>query len=230
MANFFGGWVDWLRKLHPINHIDTEYLCVIKSNYLTPKMSWYVFLDYYFIKQEHEQSDLTETEIQNWHPRYDFQRESLFYIAQAGPGTPKIDRTKCIQANCFYSFSLKWGGCPANMETFTNPCEQEKFPIPRNILQPTEVSDPAKSKKSYLYQWDEQQGVITMPTAKRIKKHSQSSTSLTDYGAKTHQTKHKRTKATKHRRRKKQKHRYRTSSSSSESTRSSSSEKSSDSS
>ena len=178
------GWIDWLRKLHPINHIDSEYLCVVKSKHITPQQNWYVFLDYYFYEQSHESEEITDAERQNWHPKYDFQKESMFHIAESGPGTPKIDRSKCIQAQCFYSFSLKWGGCPANMDTFTNPCEQEKFPSPNNIIQPNEITNPAKSKESYLYSWDEQQGIITRPAAKRIKTYLSPTKSFTDYGAK----------------------------------------------
>ncbi len=45
----FWGWTDWLRKLHPINHIETEYIFVVKTDYITPKQPWYVFLDWYFV-------------------------------------------------------------------------------------------------------------------------------------------------------------------------------------
>nr|UGV35298.1 MAG: ORF1 [TTV-like mini virus] len=180
----FWSWIEWLKKLHPINHIDTEYFCVIQSKHIYPQQAFYIFLDYYFIKQEHEDDDLTETEKANWHPRYDFQEESMFYLAQSGPGAPKIDRVKAIQANCFYQFNLKWGGCPANMETFTNPCEQETFPIPRNFTSTNEIKDPETAKESYLYDWDERQGIVTMPAAKRIKTYKSPTKSLTEYGAK----------------------------------------------
>nr|UGV35209.1 MAG: ORF1 [TTV-like mini virus] len=178
----FWGWTDWLRKLHPINHIETEYLYVVKSDYITPKQPWYVFLDWYFVDAKHEQNQYTETEKANWHPRYEFQEEAEFYIGQSGPGTPKINDTKCIQANCNYSFHVKWGGTPPNMETFTDPCLQEKYPIPNNINQTDEIKNPELPKETFLYEWDERGGLLTAPAAKRIKTYESPKKSFTDYG------------------------------------------------
>lgn len=180
----FWAWVDWLRKLHPINHIETEYLCIVQTKYIEPKLPWYVFLDYYFYGEEHAADDLTETEKKNWHPQYGMQTESFFNIAQCGPGTPKIDRSKCIQANMFYKFYVKWGGCPAPMETFTDPCQQEKFPIPSYKLQTNEIIDPETAKEHYLQYWDEKRQTITKSAAKRIKLTQSPEKYFTEFGTK----------------------------------------------
>nr|UGV36676.1 MAG: ORF1 [TTV-like mini virus] len=185
----FWGWVDWLKKLKPINHIETEYLCVVQSNYIYPKQAWYVFLDYYFYGQEHFDNDLTETEKANWHPRYDFQTESVYHITETGPGSPKINRSKCIQASMLYNFKVKWGGCPAPMETFTDPCQQEKFPIPNYFNQTNEIIDPETAKEHFLQMWDEKRQTITTRAAKRIKTIQSPTKSLTEYGAKDVPTK-----------------------------------------
>lgn len=179
----FWGWISWLRKLHPINHIETEYMFIVKSPYITPARPWYLFLDYYFLQKKHD-DPLTETEKAHWFPRYEFQKEVEFYFAQSGPGAPKINYTKCIQVNSMYSFFLKWGGCPAPMETFTNPCDQERFPVPGTVPQPTTIQNPELSKYQYLYEWDEKEGVITKPAAKRIKQDFSPTKYVTDSGAK----------------------------------------------
>lgn len=180
----FWGWSSWIKKLHPINHMETEYMYIVQSPYIYPKQDWYVFLDMYFINIQPESEHLTETEKNYWHPRYDFQEEVEFYFAQSGPYTPKINMSKCIQVNSFYSFFVKWGGCPAHMDTFTNPEEQERFPIPNNFPQTNEIQDPALSKHRHLYEWDEKRECITAPAAKRIKTYQSPPKSLTDFGTK----------------------------------------------
>lgn len=174
------GWTDWLKKLKPIQHIEDDYIMVVKSPFITPQMNCYVFLDLYFVNPI--KNNLTETENKNWHPQYGFQTESEFYFAQSGPGAPKINYSKCIQATCNYNFKMKWGGCPAPMEIIIDPCQQEKFPVPNSEQQRPEIQDPATSKAHYLYYWDERQGQLTKPAAKRIKTDSKSETSFTDSG------------------------------------------------
>lgn len=173
-------WTSWLKKLKPINHIDTEYIMVVKSNFIVPQRQWYVFLDWYFVHPITEK--LTETERANWHPQYNFQTESEFYLAQSGPGAPKINRSKCIQANCNYKFFLKWGGCPPGMEDITNPADQEKFPIPRNILEGPQITSPEKSKQACLYSWDQRYDTITQKAAERIQKYLSPPKCFTDSG------------------------------------------------
>lgn len=186
----FWGWSSWLKKLHPINHIETDYLYVVQSPYIYPKKDWYVFLDLYFVNMQAEDEHLTETEKNFWHPRYEFQKDIEFYFAQSGPYTPKINNSKCIQANCLYSFYVKWGGCPAHMDTFTNPEDQERFPIPGNLPQADEIKDPTLSKFGYIYEWDEKRQCITKTAAKRIKTYESPTKYFTEYGTKDvpHQT------------------------------------------
>lgn len=180
----FWGWTSWLKKLHPINHMETDYLYVVQSPYIQPKKEWYVFVDLYFVNMQPEDEHLTETEKNFWHPRYEFQKDIEFYLAQCGPYTPKINNSKCIQANCFYSFSVKWGGCPAHMDTFTNPEEQERFPTPGNLPQTDEIKDPTFSKFGYIYEWDEKRQCITKTAAKRLKTYQSPTKYLAEYGAK----------------------------------------------
>nr|UGV37444.1 MAG: ORF1 [TTV-like mini virus] len=186
----FWGWSSWLKKLHPINHMETDYLYVVQSPYIYPKKDWYVFLDLYFVNIQPEDEHLTETEKNFWHPRYEFQKDIEFYFAQSGPYAPKINNSKCIQANCLYSFYVKWGGCPAHMDTFTNPEDQERFPIPGNLPQSDEIKDPTFSKFGYIYEWDEKRQCITKTAAKRIKTYESPTKYFAEHGSKDvpHQT------------------------------------------
>nr|UGV36392.1 MAG: ORF1 [TTV-like mini virus] len=175
------GWISWQKKLKAINHIDTEYQLVVQSPFIEPKREWYVFMDWYFINPEKQH--ITDTEKQNWHPKFDFQAEQFFFISQSGPATPKINYSKCIQANCKYKFFLKWGGCPAPMEDITNPADQEKFPTPNTEYQGLTIQDPNTPKEYYLYKWDEKDYTLTEPAAKRISKHLSPTKYFTEYGA-----------------------------------------------
>lgn len=178
----FWAWQDWQEKLKQIHQIDQNYQIVIQTPYIYPKKQCYVLLDNYFT-QPHK-NRLNETDLANWHPKLEMQQEMFFYIAQSGPAAPKINKTKAIEAHCNYKFFLKWGGCPAPMETITDPGTQEKFPIPNNILQTNEIQDPTTAKESYIYCWDSKRDIITETCAQRLKTTEPTNIYFTDTGAK----------------------------------------------
>ncbi len=76
--------------------------------------------------------------------------ETLEQFAKTGPLSPKINKVKQIEINCFYKFHFKWGGCPAPMETIADPADQEKFPTTNNQLQEFEIENPESEKAHYL--------------------------------------------------------------------------------
>lgn len=160
-------WESWLNKAKPIQHIQDDYQLVIQTQFFYPKRQAYVILDRYFANTSGE--DLTETDKANWHPKTEFQEESIAYIANTGPATPKFNNYKSIEAHCGYNFLLKWGGCPAPMEIIEDPAKQEKFPFPNNIQQTSEIQDPATQKQHYLYYWDQRADELTGPATKRLK-------------------------------------------------------------
>nr|UGV38073.1 MAG: ORF1 [TTV-like mini virus] len=174
----FWGWIDWLKRVPEAQQIDSGYYFVVKSQYIYPPRNCYVFLDRYFTNTDGK--DLTIRDKMKWHPKYEQQTEVEFYFAQTGPFAPKVNRSELIQANMFYKFYLKWGGCPAPMEHIVSPCDQEKYPVPNSELQTLQIQDPETSKFSYLYEWDERRGQITERCAKRIKKEQTPDFSLTD--------------------------------------------------
>lgn len=179
----FWAWTDWIQKLKPIQHIAEDYQIVVKTDFITPKRKTYVFVDKYIWDRHETQTniELTETDKVNWHPKYGFQTEVENSFAETGPAAPKINHSKSLEAYMTYNIKVKWGGCPAPMETISNPCEQEKYPTPSNIDSRYEITNPEQEKESFLYRWDERDCFITATAAKRLKKDHSTTKSLTDF-------------------------------------------------
>lgn len=173
----FWGWTDWLKRVPIVQNLNSNYQIVVKSPYIYPPRPYYIFVDKYFYDTDGK--DLTFSDEAKWHPKYEFQQECEFYLGQSGPYTPKINRSELIQADMNYNVLLKWGGCPAPMETIISPCEQEKYPEPNNQLQSLQIQDPNTQKETYLYEWDERRGELTKTCTERIKKDSGLEFSLT---------------------------------------------------
>nr|UGV39381.1 MAG: ORF1 [TTV-like mini virus] len=176
----FWGWQSWLQKSTPVHHLLEDYQFVIQSDYIYPPMKSYVPLDAYFTTQQ--KTPLTETDTQHWHPKAEFQQEVMAAFASTGPAAPKINKQNQIQIHCFYDFYFKWGGCPTPMETVCNPADQEKFPTPNNLIQEPTIENPETPKEFYLYKFDERQGFITAPAAKRLKTDIETPKYFTEYG------------------------------------------------
>nr|UGV34376.1 MAG: ORF1 [TTV-like mini virus] len=178
----FWGWPSWLEKSKPVHHIPEDYQFVIQSPYIYPPMPCYVPLDNYFTHPKY--TILTETDKQHWHPKAEYQTEVLAKFAETGPAATKINKQKQIQIHAFYNFYFKWGGCPAPMETICNPADQEKFPMPNNFIQQLTLENPETQKEHYIYTFDERDGLLTKPAAKRLKKDHESPKYFTEFGTK----------------------------------------------
>nr|UGV42535.1 MAG: ORF1 [TTV-like mini virus] len=163
----FWSWIDWLEKLKPIQHIYQDYYFVVQTPYIYPKRSSYLFLDWYFVRPNDEKLNLRDR--LNWYPKTEMQEEVQYFFAESGPYTPKINYSQLIQANMDYNVKVKWGGCPAPMELITDPCLQDKFPIPNYQQQTSKIENPETPKETYLYYWDERRETITDKAAERIK-------------------------------------------------------------
>lgn len=183
----FWAWEDWIVKSKPVQHLLQDYQIIIQSKYIYPPRSAYVVLDKYFTEPSHDTS-LTETDKSNWHPKVEMQQYTTEHIALTGPLSPKITTTKSIETHMYYNLFFKWGGCPAPMENITDPAEQETFPTPGNIIQGLEIQDPKTPEQYTIWDWDERRGIITAKSAKRIKSDFETTTYLTEYGAKDPET------------------------------------------
>ncbi|AXQ66486.1 MAG: hypothetical protein [Anelloviridae sp.] len=164
----FWGWTDWLEKKKPINQIYLNYYIVFVSDFVEPKLPGYVILDPEFILPNPQ--DLTETDMNYWHPRWAYQKKTANLIGTSGPATPKTNKSHSLQVNAFYTFYFKFGGCPAPMQNIKDPCEQPKFPVPSDQLQTIQIIDPATDKQTVLHDFDERRHTITETATKRIKK------------------------------------------------------------
>nr|UGV34119.1 MAG: ORF1 [TTV-like mini virus] len=180
----FWAWPEWILKSRPIANLNEDYQILVQSKYIYPQLPVYLFLDKYFMEPTQFTEELTETDKAHWHPKFSMQTEQLELIARTGPAAPKINHTKQIEAHFLYNFSFKWGGCPAPMETITDPADQEKFPTPSNHLQGPQIQNPGTEKQYYLYTFDEFGSTITKQAAKRLAKNLTLETYFTDYGAK----------------------------------------------
>lgn len=176
------GWISWLQKSKPVYHLLEDYQLVFQSPYVEPKLKCYVPLDQYFTHNDGQ--NLTETDKQHWHPKLEFQTETLSKLAETGPATPKINKQNQIQIHALYNFHFRWGGCPAPMETICDPSTQEKFPTPYNLLQELNVEDPETPKETYIYKFDERDGLLTKTASKRLKQDFDTPKYFTEFGSK----------------------------------------------
>nr|UGV39279.1 MAG: ORF1 [TTV-like mini virus] len=172
----FWGWTDWLEKKKPINQIYLNYYIVFVSDFVEPKLPGYVILDQDFIFPNPE--NLTETDLNYWHPRWAYQKKTANLIGTSGPATPKTNKSHSLQVNAFYTFYFKFGGCPAPMQNIKDPCEQPKFPVPSDQLQTIQIIDPATDKQTLLHDFDERRHTLTETATKRIKKAKERRTPL----------------------------------------------------
>nr|UGV42291.1 MAG: ORF1 [TTV-like mini virus] len=178
------GWIDWQKKLKIAQQIDYNYIIVIISDFFDVKLPGYVFLDhafqhntdpYYEGDEPAHESSLSPSNQQHFYPKILYQQDSINKICLTGPGTVKMTN-QSIEAKCKYEFYFKWGGCPAKMEQINDPCEQNKYPAPSNILQTFQGQSPETNPEHFLYEWDERKGMLTTTAAKRLKKDTKTET------------------------------------------------------
>nr|UGV42429.1 MAG: ORF1 [TTV-like mini virus] len=169
------GWLDWIKKLNTVHALDRGYQVVIKSKFISPQLDYYVLTDDRFLngKSPFQNTDPPpDIEDQHdWYPQTRYQQMSLEEICMSGPGTSK-PKTKSIQAHVKYTCFFKWGGCPANMETATNPATQPTYPLPDHFQKAYEIQDPGTHPEKYLYDFDEQKGLLKKTATDRITKDS----------------------------------------------------------
>nr|ALN98251.1 ORF1 [Gorilla anellovirus] len=168
------GWADWQKKLAIQQQIDINYMLVVQTPFISPPLPYYVFLDNNFIDGlgPHGQQR-TPSDSAHWYPKFLYQQSTVNAICISGPGSPKGEGVKSIQAKMEYTFRFKWGGCPAPMENITDPCQQSIFPVPDKINQRLQIQSPELCPTTNLYSWDERRQTITKTAAKRLKTDSE---------------------------------------------------------
>lgn len=169
------GWADWQKKLSLIQQIDINYFIACNCSFIDPPLPCYVFLSKSFIDGEGPyqlpRAEISASDNQHWYPKYKFQKEGIENINMSGPAVAKSEYTKNIEAHCEYKFKFKWGGCPADIETPYDPCEQPQYNVPDKQLLATTLQDPTLSPDRIFHDFDIRRGEITQTALERVCKY-----------------------------------------------------------
>lgn len=171
----FWGWVDWQKKLSAVQQIDENYVTCFTSNAVTPQLPYYVIVDNDFYSNRSpylKDGEITDEDRRKWYPKTKFQQVSINDICKSGPGTPKMDSKKTVEAKCEYTFYFKVGGNPAQIEKIKDPTEQGKWPIPtaNNLFPPNSLQSPTSPVEYFLYNFDQRGHELTKSAFERITK------------------------------------------------------------
>lgn len=181
-ASLFG-FIDWQIQTKSSIQVHRNYVLVIQSQFITPQLPYYIPLDEPFLEGVSpywplDSGHITDTDNKSWYPCVMYQLQTISAIVNSGPGTPKIDKTKSVQAKLKYQFTFKFGGHAPKMDSITDPSKQEVYPIP-NCQPPTySLQSPSLSPEMFLYQFDAPKDILTKKATKRIKTSEQTPTTL----------------------------------------------------
>lgn len=169
----FWGIEDILKKMGKCQHLDDDWICVIKSSAFYPPNQYYVPLSWSFVHgratYDRDATEISGQDHASWYPKYKFQREAISNLIETGPAVCRAKNLKNIQAKMKYKFLLKWGGNPSPMEQAKDPLAQPIIPTPSGLYLQNEINDPNTPYQSFLYQWDTRRDYITPAAAERIK-------------------------------------------------------------
>ncbi len=173
------GWTDWLKKSEAAQKPDTDYVLGIVSEHIIPHFThtfYYVPVDFNFLHgkspYEDQEGAVKDYDLENWHPKLNFQQETISRIINTGPATIKLPDKTTAEAHMKYCFYFKLGGCPPPMDNVCDPQKQPMYPKPGNLLLRPLLQNPEMPPEYYLYNWDERRGHLTERAAKRLKKDS----------------------------------------------------------
>lgn len=166
------GWEDWTNKLGVAKNLYYDYVLVIKSDFIEPKLPGYVILSESFFNGEGPYNlpgdQLNILDYKNWYPRWAFQKEALENLLMTGPAVCKAPYVKSIQAHMEYDFLFKWGGNPAYFQNNEDPASQPVYPLPTGFLLQNEINNPETSIFNELYNFDIRRDLITKTALQRI--------------------------------------------------------------
>lgn len=176
------GWYDWSKKLNKAKNIWNDYILVIKTRYMEPKLPAYVFLNDEFPlglgNYDEPLKKIDPNDLKHWYPKWKFQKEAVETLLMTGTAVCRPENARQIQAHCGYKFLFKWGGNPASMEQVVDPTAQPQYPVPSGLFQSPEIVDPSTSIFNYLYNFDVRRHLLTQTAEKRIKNLSDTDISM----------------------------------------------------
>nr|UGV35462.1 MAG: ORF1 [TTV-like mini virus] len=169
------GFLDFQKKQHLMDKIDTNAIVVIQSKALHPlydtQLKYFVPLAQDFtLGHSPYESDLNPIDEKRWYLMAQYQEPAINVLLSCGPGTAKIPPKQSVEAKCEYTFILKFGGNPAPMVQLTDPTDQPQYPIPNNIIRTNSLQDPTTPAELFLYNFDERRQLITKAATERISK------------------------------------------------------------
>lgn len=170
------GFEDIVKKMGKCPQLDTDWVLVIQSKYVSGNEPFIVPLTEEFINgqgpYDTEREQILPSDYSHWYPSFRYQREVVNDIIKTAPLVNRADHTKNLQAHIKYDFSFKWGGNPSPMENVYDPNSQPITPTPDYQLLLNEITDPNTDIKNMLYQWDTRRDFITTKATERIKQSS----------------------------------------------------------
>lgn len=189
----YWGWHDYIVKAHTVQNLDTDYINVITSDYIThsPKqnnMTYYVPLDWFFLQGRSpygQKDDVKAYDRQNWHPKANFQTQSIAHLLQSGPATAKLPPLISCEGHITYKFHFKVGGCPPSMDEVCNPQTQPTYPQPGNLISSILLQNPEYPIQYYINSFDQRREMLTERAAKRLKTDTEFKESLLKPAGKT---------------------------------------------
>lgn len=166
------GLEDILKKMGKCKYLDTDWILVIKSKYLSLPEAYYVPLSYSFIHgngpYDTDREDLARDDYTHWYPRFKYQRDAINDIVMTGPAVPRGDNIKNIQATIKYKLFFKWGGNNPSLEPVYDPTTQPITPTPGGLQLQNEITDPSTNIETFIYPWDFRRHYLTETAAQRI--------------------------------------------------------------
>lgn len=168
------GWHDYLKKSGTPQRLETDYIQVIVSDYISPTdYDYYVPLDWFFLNGRSpyaEEKHIKPYDQINWHPKINCQVQSIAHILQSGPATVKLPSMISCESHITYKFHFKVGGCPPAMDEVCDPQRQPQYPQPGNLLSSILLQNPETPIQYYLQSFDQRRDMLTLRAAKRLKK------------------------------------------------------------
>ncbi len=146
-------------------------MVLIKNTTTDPLFQDLVPLDNDFINgNSPQQEGVNPWDADKWYPQTQYQEDAINNIALCGPGVPKLDWRKTLEAKFQYTFYFKFGGNTAPMADIHDPRTLPYFPMPNNEQQTTSLQNPESPVEIYLQSFDQRRDELTKQALQRITK------------------------------------------------------------
>lgn len=170
----FYGVEDYILKAKGTSGALADYICVIQSPALFPRLTRYVLIGSNFLNGLTTCGTTpTGVTIDKWIFTVEDQDQALNEIVKSGPYIPNMDGFRCSwELKIKYKSLWKWGGALPPLKQACDPYQQEIFPVPDSVKQSIQIIDPQKQIPECLFHnWDYRRGILTRTAIKRMQKH-----------------------------------------------------------